>query len=134
MARRPGYSDHRRLRKLMLDPPVVCAHCKRERATELDHDPPLAMHVHRKGSGCCRRIPSCGACNGSGGLLVSTGEWRPGAVVAGVEAEPEPERDGIPANDRRWRVPWLAELAAVPADATWPRLMTPPHRRAVGTL
>jgi hypothetical protein len=32
-----------------------------------------------------------------------------------------------------WRVPWLTDLLDVPADATWPRLMTLPHPRAVGS-
>ena len=48
--------------------------------------------------------------------------------------EPEPERDGLEQSDERWRVPWLSSLLAVPADAVWPRLMTVPHPRAVGSL
>ena len=36
--------------------------------------------------------------------------------------------------DERWRVPWLKGLRRPPADATWPRLMTVPHPRAVGSL
>ena len=48
--------------------------------------------------------------------------------------EPEPERDGLAHDDPRWRVPWLSSLLAVPADAVWPRLMTVPHPRAVGSL
>ena len=41
-----------------------------------------------------------------------------------VVVELEPERDGVPQGDRRWRVPWLKSLLKVPEDATWPRLMT----------
>jgi hypothetical protein len=48
--------------------------------------------------------------------------------------ELEPERPGLLADDGRWRVPWLDELCEVPEDATWPRLMTVPHPRAVGSL
>jgi len=48
--------------------------------------------------------------------------------------ELEPERAGLPADDRCWRVPWLKNLREVPEDATWPRLMTVPHPRAVGSL
>src|SRR5262245_32377607 len=125
------YGDHKRLARLMLDPPVVCAHCRRNTATELDHDPPLAMHLHRPNTGCCRRIPSCGPCNRSGGVLVAKGLWRPGVDVVGLE--PEPERAGLEADDPRWRVPWLSEVLKVPADATWPRLMTVPRRRAAGS-
>lgn len=49
-------------------------------------------------------------------------------------AELEPERPGLGASDRRWRVPWLRGLRRPPADATWPRLMTVPHPRASGSL
>ena len=46
--------------------------------------------------------------------------------------EPEPERDGLePSMIARWDVPWLKGLRRVPKDATWPRLMTVPHPRAV---
>src|SRR5262245_23231226 len=48
--------------------------------------------------------------------------------------EPPPERDGLVANDERWRVPWLKGLRRVPKDATWPRLMTVPHPQAVDSL
>jgi len=120
------------MRGLLLGDGVVCAHCQRRRAVELDHDPPLATHVHREGSGCCRLIPSCAECNRSGGSLVAAGLWRPGAEVAGLDVEPE--RDGLARADRRWRAPWLTELLEVPASATWPRLMTVPHPAAVGSL
>src|SRR5262245_52493259 len=123
------------MRGLLLDPPVPCAHCQREVATELDHDPPLAMHVHRAGSGCCRLIPSCPGCQRSPGLLVADGTWRPGVQLASVEAEEEEERGGIGQDDPRWRAPWLAEeLDRMPASASWPRLMSLPHRRAVDSL
>jgi len=46
----------------------------------------------------------------------------------------EPEREGLPPTDARWAVPWLDEFRDVPADATWPRFMTVPHPRAVGSL
>jgi hypothetical protein len=117
---------------MALDPPVLCAHCKTRRADTLDHDPPLAMHVHREGSRCCRLIPSCAECNRTGGHLVQQGRWRPGEVP--VVPEPEPERDGLAGNDKRWRVPWLRPFRRVPADAVWPRLMTVPHPRAAGSL
>lgn len=53
--------------------------------------------------------------------------WMPEQAV-------EPERDGLPASDERFDVPWLRRLRRIPADATWPRLMTVPHARAVGSL
>jgi hypothetical protein len=119
----------------MLDPPVLCAHCKAQRATTLDHDPPLAMHVHREGSGCCRYIPACADCQNSQGAAVAHGTWRPGQSLLGSDPDAaEPERDGLPASDRRWRKPWLRDLRKPPPDAVWPRLMSVPHRRAVGSL
>jgi len=90
------------------------------------------MHKHRPDTQCCRLIPSCKTCNREGGKLVQTGRWRPETDV--VASEPEPERDGLAAGDRRWRVPWLAGLLEPPPEAVWPRLMTVPHPAAVGSL
>lgn len=53
--------------------------------------------------------------------------WMPAPVE-------DAERDGLEVGDSRWRVPWLAQLRRVPGDAVWPRLMTVPHPRAVGSL
>ena len=92
------------------------------------------MHVHVEGSRCCHLIPSCVECNREGGHLVQQGRWRPDSLVVPSEQEPEPERAGLGPDDRRWRVPWLADLRVPPADASWPRLMSVPHRRAVGSL
>lgn len=123
---------YRRVRAMVLEAGTRCAHCHRRQATQLDHDPPLAMHVHRADTGCCRLIPSCEECNREGGRLVANGTWRPGVELAGLELEAE--RAGVDLEDPRWRVPWLEELLEVPLDATWPRLMTLPHPRATGTL
>jgi len=113
-------------------PPVLCAHCKREPATTLDHDPPLAMHRHREGSHCCRLIPSCEGCNREGGRQVQAGYWRPGVEPVGLDVEPE--REGFGFDDPRWKVSWLKALRKLPDNATWPRLMTVPHPEAVDSL
>ena len=113
---------------------VLCAHCKRRQANTLDHNPPLAMHIHVEGSRCCSLIPSCEECNREGGHQVQQGRWRPDALVVPTEHESEPERAGVGPDDKRWRVKWLKELREPPADASWPRLMSVPHRRAVGSL
>jgi hypothetical protein len=55
-------------------------------------------------------------------------------LLAPAVAEAEVERDGLVWGDERWRVPWLRGLRRVPADAAWPRLMSVPHERAVGSL
>jgi hypothetical protein len=45
------------------------------------------------------------------------------------------EPDGFGVDDPVWdQAPWLDALREVPANATWPRFMTVPHPRAVGTL
>src|SRR5262245_8653294 len=51
-----------------------------------------------------------------------------------IAPELEVERDGLGVRDERWAVPWLGHLRRVPPDAVWPRLMTVPHERAVGSL
>lgn len=67
-----------------------------------------------------------------GGQLVQQGRWRPEAVPTPPEVEPE--RDGLGADDKRWRVSWLEGLGGPPVDAVWPRLMSVPHRNATGSL
>lgn len=98
-------------------------------ATEADHQPALALHEHVAGSGCCILVPSCGPCaRRQGGRL---GAALGGHVVSQASTvdivEPEP------VAFERFDVPWLADLLHIPDDATWPRLMTCPHPRAVGT-
>lgn len=51
-----------------------------------------------------------------------------------VAPEPEPEREGLGQKDERWAVPWLKPLLRVPKDAVWPRYMTVPHPKAVGSI
>jgi hypothetical protein len=57
---------------------------------------------------------------------------RPPSPFDSLDTVVEPA--GFPAGHDVWRVPWLEELLDVPGDATWPRLMTPPHPGAVGSL
>jgi hypothetical protein len=94
-------------------------------ATEADHLPPLKLHDHVPGTDCCVLIPSCGPCaRRQGGRLATKqiGQHRP-TMLAEPEAVPRECFD----------VPWMADLLDVPADATWPRFMTAPHPRAVGS-
>lgn len=44
------------------------------------------------------------------------------------------EPPGFGVDDPVWNVPWLDTLREVPENATWPRLMTVPHPRAIGSL
>jgi hypothetical protein len=41
---------------------------------------------------------------------------------------------GFDVDHAVWDVPWLDELREVPDDGWWPRLMTVPHPRAVGSI
>lgn len=106
-----------------------CVHCNWRPATESDHQPPLKAHRHRRGTACCRLVPSCFECARlQGGLL----RWRseqleldePGVVVEPI---------GFDVTDPVWDVDWLGGLRDVPVDAVWPRFMSAPHPRAVGS-
>lgn len=55
-------SAYERERKGMLARDPVCWRCGRE-ATTADHVPPLALHAHVAGSGCCVLEPACARCN-----------------------------------------------------------------------
>ena len=95
--------------------------------------PPLRLHEHREGTGCCVLRPMCGPhARQQGGRLgrgSQLNRLQPSAPPPAV-IEPEPIAQG----DERWRVPWLVDLLdTMPPTATWPRLMTAPHPRAVGS-
>lgn len=98
-------------------------------ATEADHIPPVSMHKHREGSGCCQLLPACGPCQRSQGGQIADHTPRD-EITVDVEA-------GIVGRnlmDPVWRVPWLVDLLdTMPESATWPRFMTVPHPDAVGS-
>ena len=123
--RRGSYQTDRL--KLLADHPPCVHHgplCTGT-ATEADHQPPLALHEHVPGSGCCILVPSCAPCNRSQGGQVAAGN------PLRARAVPIVEPPAIPLE--AFDVPWLAELLDVPNNATWPRLMTAPHPLAVGS-
>lgn len=132
----PAYA---RDRKALLASHPRCVHCGGV-ATEADHQPPIELHPggragHRHGSGCCRLVPSCGPCaRRQGGLIRERAEALELVGVRGVEDAEMPEPVGFDVLDPVWDVSWLEDLREVPEDAVWPRLMTVPHPRAVGSL
>lgn len=129
---RPAYgANYRRARRALLASHPLCAYGCGRPATEADHQPPLALHDHRAGSGCCGLVPSCGPCGRAQGAQLVNGM----DVPAPVEVEPSrPEPVGFDVDHECWRVPWLEPLLDVPGNAVWPRLMTVSHPRAVGSL
>src|SRR5215471_11328940 len=131
-----GSRYQRRLAGLRSGPPMPCVHCQVRRATTLDHDPPLAAHVHREGSDCCRLVPSCEACNKHGGRLVMLGRWRPQALVSPPDDEDMPLREPESLSEAHpgFARDYLRALLPIPADSLWPRLMTICHPRAVSSL
>lgn len=45
-------------------------------ATTLDHVPPLALHHHVRGSGCCVLVPACVRCNLGAGAAIAAARRR----------------------------------------------------------
>ena len=131
----PGYVRERA--RILADGPM-CAICRCRVATEADHVPPVSRHAHVDGTGCCTLRPSCATCARRQGAILSGYRGpRPAPPIAPppspAPAAPVHDADGWPADDPIWDVDWLEALRDVPADATWPRLMTPPHPAAVGS-
>jgi hypothetical protein len=136
-----AYNDrvYRSARAAMLAANPVCHEpgCGRP-ARVADHWPPLSQHDHVTGGGCsCTLLPHCWRhSNGQGGRLRSRyGKPEPPPAVADLVAAVEREPEGFPVDDPAWDfAPWLDELREVPEEGSWPRLMTPPHPRAVDSL
>ena len=121
---------HERRRRLLIRPGARCHQCGAP-ASEVDHVPPLALHHHVEGSGCCRSLPACGPCQRAQAAELGWnrhGAPAPVARPAVVEPLDSPGPDAVV-----WCVPWLDELRQVPADGSWPRYMTVPHPAAVGS-
>jgi hypothetical protein len=126
----PYGGGYRKARQLLLAGRPDCWQGCGRPATEADHQPPLSRHLHVDGSGCCTLVPSCGPCQRQQAAELAMGLDLPPAP----DPEPLSEPEGFSADDAVWDRPWLAELRDVPGNATWPRLMTVPHPRAVGSL
>src|SRR5262245_44502137 len=124
MAKWPYTKGYERARAALLAANPVCVHCG-AMATEADHQPPVALHVHIEGTGCCVLVPSCATC-----------ARRQGTPVAQAKRPDAPqEPDGFDVGHRIWdRAPWLDGLRRVPDNAVWPRLMSAPHPAAVGSV
>jgi hypothetical protein len=66
--------NYRRARAVLLAQQLPCQlrlACDGAIADSADHVPPLALHVHVPGSGCCRLLPECLACQRSQGGSVA---------------------------------------------------------------
>ena len=120
-----GYEHEKKraaLEPIVLAGGVACARCGQailpHQAWDLDHSPDRTAYLGPSHVWCNR------GAHRKARLEVAEPVARPAA------AEPA----GLVASDPRWRVPWLKGLRRPPRDATWPRLMTVPHPRAVGSL
>lgn len=94
----PYGGDYPRQRAALLAGHPTCEVCRRAPADSADHDPPLYLHEHRPGTGCCRLRPLCLPCN-----IRHTGGWAAVARVrrakrAGVDLRVRP----IPPPSRQW--------------------------------
>jgi len=108
-------------------------HCGRLGTSVLDHQPPLTLHHHVEGSGCCISVPSCSDCSHEQAGSLAWARRRFGQIAT-PSAEEEAEPVGFGVDDAVWDVPWLDDLRELPPEATWPRYMTVPHPSAVGSL
>ena len=124
--------QHQKRRRALIRPGAVCHQCG-EAASELDHVPPLALHVHVEGSQCCRSLPSCGPCQRRQAVeLGFTGHWTPAQPTV-VEELLVPDSPG-PESSTWDAAPWLERYRDVPREGRWPRYMTGPHPDAVGSF
>jgi hypothetical protein len=133
----PYGSGYERDRAALLRRHPRCVWCGRA-ASEADHWPPLALHPggarsHRHRSGCCRLLPACFDCQRRQGALVAARKLALEQIEIELEVE-VPEPIGFDELDPVWDVDWLKDLRKVPDSAVWPRLMSAPHPRAVGSL
>ena len=125
----PYNAEHvRARRRLLAAPGVVCIHCGAPFPVVADHQPPLSLHQHRNNTGCCVLVPSCMKCSRKQAGELTTRTQRFGVPVV-ERVDPE----GYPADHGVWDVPWLDEIRNVPDEGTWPRLMSIPHTKAVGS-
>jgi hypothetical protein len=93
MPRRGSHYDSRyeRERRSLLAQRLACVlrlTCDGAPATSADHDPPLALHDHVGGSGCCRLQPACLPCQKVQGKDIA--------------AQLRDRRRPVPAPSRRW--------------------------------
>jgi hypothetical protein len=123
-----GYGHPHQLLRAQIAPLVLAggARCSRCGEAILPGEP---WHLDHRDDGLGYNGPAHRRCN----IAANEGGTRRAVPVTLVE-ERLPEHEGLPVSDRRWRVPWLEPFLDIPAEATWPRLMTVPHPRAVASL
>jgi hypothetical protein len=133
---RPYGRAHRDARSRLLadDPPCSTPGCA-NLATVADHQPPIALHEHVNGTGCCVLAPQCADCSARQGALIAQllrhARRQDAAPIDRVDDLPDEPL--LPASSPVWRVPWLDDLLDVPAGSAWPVLMSAPHPDAVGS-
>lgn len=77
--------NYKRERRVLLAQRVPCQLrlvCGGAVADSADHDPPIRQHRHVPGSGCCRLVPACVACQHKQGGLIRSGRLKARAIPA----------------------------------------------------
>lgn len=129
-------AHHERARAVLLELHPWCQNGDGRPSAVADHDPPIALHKHIEGTGCCSYRATCIDCSRRQGADVA-------AVLRAQRNEPaapaelqfiEPDPSPGPADSVWDSLPWLDQLRDVPTDGAWPRFMTGPHPNAVGSL
>lgn len=74
----------------------LCWHgCGRPASTR-DHQPPLALHHHVEGSGCCTLLPACAPCNSRDGQRITAELNKRRAILAAqTKAQAKRVRHGL---------------------------------------
>src|SRR5262245_14075981 len=105
---------------LLADDPVCHVPRCRRWAAEADHQPPLAQHRHRAGSGCCVLMPMCSVhAREQGGRLGRGAQLARSQLRSRRQTVELAEPTGLGAEEECWRVPWLLDVVEdMPPEAT----------------
>jgi hypothetical protein len=124
-----GYGEDHQAARARLEPFVLAGNVKCARCGETIV-PGESWHLDHRDDRRGYLGPTHRRCNlHAGGVEGARRRWQ--ALPA---PEPEPEREGVAQDDKRWQVPWLRGLRQLPSDAVWPRYMTVPHPRATDSI
>ena len=82
-------------------------------ATEADHQPPVKLHAHVDGTGCCELWPACRRCQAEQGFKLGWGRQGPVPPTPALVESSEVENSPGPEHPC-WNVPWLGRSSGCP--------------------